>query len=106
MKKIYTVVTSMYNGTVTVNNSVASFLSKELAEEACKRVELVNKDAFMKVRCKIHESDLYENREEVYILNKSVKELQAHVTTKEDWHKMKIQCKPFLDKFHGAKEGE
>lgn len=91
MKKIYTVVTSMYNGTVTLSNSVASFLSKELAEEACKRVEFVNKGAFMTVRCKIYESDLYENREEVYILNKSVEELQTHVTTKEEWQERKMK---------------
>lgn len=99
MKKVYTTVTSIYNGTVTLRNSVATFLSRDLAEEACKRVELVNKDAFMKVRCKIYESDLYEDREEVAILNKSVEELQANVTTKEEWLERKMISKPHVEEF-------
>ena len=35
MQKIYTVITSGCNGTVTVHLSVSSYFSKELAEEVC-----------------------------------------------------------------------
>lgn len=85
MKKIYIVVTSAYSGTVTISISVASFTSKELAEEVCQRVEVVNKEAYLKVQCRVYESELYEDREEVPILNKSIEELKANVTTKEKW---------------------
>ena len=95
MKKIYTAVTSAYSGTVTISISVASFTSKELAEEACQQVELVNKDAYLKVHCKVYESELYEDREEVPILNKSIEELRANVTTKEEWlERRKNSSKP------------
>lgn len=89
MKKIYTLVTSAYNGTVTISNSVASFFSKELAEEACQRVELANKDAYFKVHCKVHELVIYESSEEVPILNKPIEELQANIMTKEKWLALK-----------------
>lgn len=89
MKKIYTTVTSAYNGTVTINNSVASFFSKDLAEEVCQRVEFVNKDAYFKVHCRVHESVIYESSDEVPILNKTVEELQANILTKEKWLDLK-----------------
>lgn len=89
MKKIYTTITSAHNGTVTISNSVACFTSKELAEEVCQRVELANKDAYFKVYCRVHESVIYESREEVPILNKPIEELQANVTTKEKWNELK-----------------
>lgn len=105
MKKIYTVVTSIYNGTVTMSNSVACFLSRELAEDACQRVELVNNDAFLKVRCKILESEQYESREEVPILNKSVEELHRHVTSKEEWQRRKMQRKTSFKELPGIMDG-
>lgn len=89
MKKIYTTVTSAYNGTVTINNSVASFFSKDLAEEVCRRVEFVNKDAYFKVHCRVHESVIYESSDEVPILNKTIEELQANILTKEKWLDLK-----------------
>lgn len=89
MKKIYTTVTSAYNGTVTINNSVASFFSKDLAEEVSRRVEFVNKDAYFKVHCRAHESVIYESSDEVPILNKTVEELQANILTKEKWLDLK-----------------
>lgn len=89
MKIIYTTVTSANNGTVTINNSVASFFSKDLAEEVCLRVEFVNKDAYFKVHCRVHESVIYESSDEVPILNKTVEELQANIMTKEKWINLK-----------------
>lgn len=92
MRKIYTAVTSAYNGTVTISISVASFTSKELAEEACQRVKLVNQEARFKVHCRVHESVIYESREEVPILNKPIEELQANVMTKEKWNELKSKA--------------
>lgn len=87
MQKIYTVITSGYNGTVTVHLSASSFFSKELAEEACKLIDEVNEDAFLKVHSRVQESVIYESRNEVPVLNTPIEDLKVQVTTHEDFQK-------------------
>lgn len=71
MKKIYTLTTSLMNGTVTMQCSSSSFLTKELAEKAKAAVDEANKDASpFSVWSSIEECDLYETEDEVPILNK------------------------------------
>lgn len=71
MKKIYTLTTSLMNGTVTMQHVSSSFATKELAEKAKAAVEEANKNAHpFSVWNDIQESELYENEDEVPILNK------------------------------------
>ena len=69
MKKIFTLETSAYNGTVTMMTMVSSFLTKELAEKAKQAVDEANKDNQFEVISTIEESVLYEDESEVPILN-------------------------------------
>lgn len=71
MKKIYTLRTSLMNGTVTMQNVSSSFSTRELAEKAKVAVDEANKDASpFSVWSSIEESELYEDESEVPILNK------------------------------------
>lgn len=71
MKKIYTLTTSVMNGTVTMQHVAVSFSTRELAEKAKAAVEEANKNVEpFSVWNTIEESDLYENESEVPILNK------------------------------------
>lgn len=55
-KVIYTLLTSTYNGTVTIGTSATAFLDKELAEEVMSVLESINENAFLRVHCRIVES--------------------------------------------------
>lgn len=68
MRKIYTLKTSMMNGTVTMCTQCSSFSSKELAEKAKQAVADTNKE--VSIWQSIEESILYESEDEVPILNK------------------------------------
>lgn len=71
MKKIYTLRTSLMNGTVTMQNVSSSFSTRELAEKAKAAVDEANKEASpFSVWSSIEESELYEDESEVPILNK------------------------------------
>lgn len=71
MKKIYTLTTSLMNGTVTMKHSSSSFATRELAEKAKAAVDEANKDAApFAVWSSIEESELYETENEVPILNR------------------------------------
>ena len=87
MQKIYTVITSGCNGTVTVHLSVSSYFSKELAEEACKLIDEVNENAFLKVHRRVLESVIYESRDEVPVLKPPIEELKAQMAMREDFQK-------------------
>lgn len=69
MKKIYTVLTSAMNGTVTMGTIVENFSTEELALKAKAIIEEKNKNNKFPVYCRIEESTLFENEEEIPILN-------------------------------------
>ena len=73
MRKIFTLTTSVLNGTVTVSTSTCGFLSRELAEKALEAVEMANKGITSSLRVvnKISEIDVYEKEEEVPILRET-----------------------------------
>lgn len=61
------------NGTVTIQHSSSSFTTRELAEKAKSAVDEANKDAApFAVWTTIDECELYENENEVPILNKYI----------------------------------
>ena len=76
MRKIFTLTTSVLNGTVTVSTSTCGFLSRELAEKALEAVEMANKGITSSLRVvnEISEIDVYENEEEVPILKEKQNE--------------------------------
>ena len=70
MKKIFTLTTSLMSGSVTMHTGSSSFATRELAEKAKAAVDKSNKDsAPFTVYSSIVESELYENENEVPILN-------------------------------------
>lgn len=71
MKTIYTLKTHLMNGTVTMMTAVSNFTDKETAEEALKVIEEANKENGNDTWSEIDETILYENRDEVPILNKN-----------------------------------
>lgn len=72
MKKIYTLTTSLMNGTVTMQHLTSSFATRELAEKAMAAVEEANKNvAPFTVWNNITESELFETESEVPILNQN-----------------------------------
>ena len=72
MKKIWIVTTCVYNGTVLMNKDSCAVATKELAEETKKAVDKANEGNCngFSIHTDIQESNLYESREEVPILNK------------------------------------
>ena len=77
MKKVYTLNTSMMNGTVTMQTHSDIFSSKELAEKAKDAVEKANEHADFPCLCTIQESTLFESEEEVPILNRKNEEKEV-----------------------------
>lgn len=75
MKKIYTLLTSLMNGTVTMVTESACFSSKELAEKAKVAVENANKN--VSIWQTIQETNLYESEDEVPILNQTQNECNS-----------------------------
>lgn len=74
MKKLYTLITSVYNGTVLSTQDVASFASRKLAEETLQKIDAENEahqDNYipLTVHSEIKETMVYEDRSEVPILN-------------------------------------
>lgn len=69
MKKIFTVITSMMNGSVTMATIADNFSSEELALKAKKAIEEKNKGSRFPIHCEIKESTLFENEDEIPILN-------------------------------------
>ena len=72
--KIYTLICSMMNGTVTMSKNVTGYTTRELAEEAEAAVIEANKDpnSMFGVWTEIQEMDVYTDRSEVPILNKEL----------------------------------
>lgn len=69
MKTLYTVVASFMNGTVTMFNDVSNYESEELAEKVKEKIIEVNKNSTFPVMCNIQITTVYENEDEVPILN-------------------------------------
>lgn len=74
MKKIFTFNQRLMNGSVTIKTQVAAFGNRELAEKAKQAVVMANFGNDMHdITCycdDIVETDVYENEDEVPILNK------------------------------------
>lgn len=70
MKKLYTVVASFMNGTVTMCNDISNYTSKELAEKVKDKIIELNKNGMFPPMCHIEETSVYETEAEVPILNK------------------------------------
>ena len=70
--KIYTLVCSIMNGTVTMSTEVTGYTTRELAEETKAAVDKANEDpnSPFGVWTEIKEIDIYTDRSEVPILNK------------------------------------
>ena len=71
-KKVYILTQSVLNGTVTMNVYCSVFTTKELAEktrDAVIEANENNRDKSFQVVVDIQESDLYETKEDVPILN-------------------------------------
>ena len=74
MKTLYLLTTSIMNGTVTMNKLSSAFTDKTLAEKTMKVVDEANKreeddPIHLTTWSNIEEMILYENEEEVPILN-------------------------------------
>lgn len=72
VKKVYILMQSVLNGTVTMNVYCSVFATKELAEKTKEAVIEANentKSSSFQVLVDIQESDLYEAEEDVPILN-------------------------------------
>jgi len=69
MKKVYSFTQSVMNGTVTMETSVALFATRELAEQTLADIKADNAKrdlGRLSVRYgKIHETNVYENKEEI-----------------------------------------
>jgi len=91
MQKIYTLLTSSYNGTVTMHTSAVSFFDRGLAEETKAATESVNESAYFRVHCQIEESELVTSRDEVDLLNPEVAaKRKAEITANGDlWREKK-----------------
>ena len=70
--KIYTLICSVMNGTVTMSKEVTGYSTKELAEETKAAVDKANEDpnSPFGVWTEIQEMEIYTDRSEVPILNK------------------------------------
>lgn len=76
MKTLYILKQNMMNGTVTMRTVVSAFTDKDVAEKAKKAVILANSNNLIgfTMYCEdIEEIQLYENENEVPILNKELK---------------------------------
>lgn len=74
MQKIYTLTTRLMNGTVTIQQSSSSFVTRDLAEKAKAAVDEAYKGTYkgtapLSVWSSIEESEIYETENEVPILN-------------------------------------
>lgn len=72
LKKVYILTQSVMNGTVTINVYCSVFATKELAEktrDAVIKANEKNGENSFHVLVDIQESDLYEDEEDVPILN-------------------------------------
>lgn len=67
MKKFYTLKASFMNGTVTMMTDISNYTDKEVAEEVMGKI--IENNKCWDVYCEIIETCLYENRDEVPILN-------------------------------------
>lgn len=69
MKKVYSFTQSLMNGTVTMENSLSVFATRELAEQTLADIKADNAKrdlGGMRVRYgKIQETNVYENKEEI-----------------------------------------
>ena len=69
MKKVYSFIQSMMNGTVTMETSVALFATRELAEQTLADIKADNAKrdlgGFRVCYSKIQETDLYETKDEI-----------------------------------------
>lgn len=69
MKKVYSFTQSVMNGTVTIETSVALFVTRELAEQTLADIKADNAKrdlGGLRVRYgKIQETDVYENKDEI-----------------------------------------
>ena len=73
MKKIYSVECRVMNGTAMIHNSIYNFTDKNIAEDSIIAIQEKNKDNAgllgLSIITNLSETELYENREEVPILN-------------------------------------
>lgn len=74
MFKIFALSTKVLNGTVTLTTSICGFTTKKLAENARDAVNEANKDACYRIINDIIEIEVFENEEEVPILNQKIQE--------------------------------
>ena len=69
MKKVYSFIQSVMNGTVTMETSVALFATRELAEQTLADIKADNAKrdlgGFRVCYSKIQETDLYETKDEI-----------------------------------------
>ena len=76
MKTLYILKQNLMNGTVTMKTMVSAFTDKEVAEKAKKAVIMANTNNLIgfNMYCEdIEEIQVYENENEVPILNKELK---------------------------------
>jgi hypothetical protein len=76
MKTLYILKQNLMNGTVTMKTMVSAFTDKEVAEKAKKAVIMANANNLIgfNMYCEdIEEIQVYENENEVPILNKELK---------------------------------
>lgn len=69
MKKLYVLASSVMNGTVTMRTDHACFTNIELAEKVAEVIREKNADHGVEIWNQIEEAVVYENAEEVPILN-------------------------------------
>lgn len=69
MKQVWNVEAKLMNGTVTLTTVTESFLSKELADKSAEAIRKANEENRFQTLIRVYESTLYENENEIPILN-------------------------------------
>ena len=74
-KKVYSVITKAYNGTILMSMYISSYPDKKLAEKVKQAIDEKNKGSIFKLTTDVIETDYFDNELDIPILNEGTDEI-------------------------------